>query len=48
MNLGEFLKGLAMLAREGVIAKRLAAYIAKKALREQGYMPEPKPKKEGK
>lgn len=46
-ELGEFLQGLAMLAREGIIAKKLAAYIAKKVLRQEGLMPEPA-KAEGK
>jgi len=38
-ELGLFLQGVAQLTREGVIAKKLAAFIAKKALREAGYMP---------
>jgi len=38
-ELGLFLQGIAQLAREGVIAKKLAAWIVKKALREEGYMP---------
>lgn len=46
-ELGTFLQGLAQLTREGVIAKKLAAYIAKKALREAGMMP-PAAKKEKK
>lgn len=41
-KLGIFLQGLAQVAREGVIAKKLAAYVAKKALREHELMPEAK------
>lgn len=43
-KLGVFLQGLAQVTREGVIAKKLAAYIAKKVLRAEGLMPEPKAK----
>lgn len=39
-ELGLFLQGIAQLVREGVIAKRLAAWIVKKVLRENGLMPD--------
>ena len=39
-KLGIFLQGLAQVTREGIIAKKLAAFVAKKALRAEGLMPE--------
>jgi len=43
-ELGLLLQGLAQLTREGVLAKKLTAYIVKKVLREENLMPEAKAK----
>jgi len=43
-KLGTFLIGLARATREGIVAKEISRYAAKRALREKGYMPEPKKK----